>query len=59
MYVPRDPDDPRSRIDISAGSVSMTAFQLIEEEDLARKNAAAASNALSMAEYIYNYTGMP
>ena len=37
----------------------MTAFQLIEEEDLARKNAAAASNALSMAEYIYNYTGMP
>ena len=59
MYVPRDPDDPRIRIDISAGLVSMTAFQLIEEEDLASKNVATASNALSMAEYIYNYTGMP
>ena len=59
VYVPRDPDDPRIRIDISAGSVSMTVSQLIEEEALARKNAAAASNALSMAEYIYNYPGMP
>ena len=37
----------------------MTASQLIEEEVLARKNAAAASSALSMAEYIYNYPGMP
>ena len=52
MYVPGDPDNPRIRIDISAGSVSMTASQLIEEEALSHKNAAAASNALSMAEYI-------
>ena len=37
----------------------MTASQLLEEEVLARKNAAAASNALSMAEYIYSYPGMP
>ena len=37
----------------------MTASQLIEEEALARKNAAAASNALSMAEYICNYPDMP
>ena len=59
VYVPRDPDDPLVKMDISAGSVSMTASQLIEEKSLARKNAAAASNALSMAEYIYNYPGMP
>ena len=59
MYVPRDPDDSRIGIDISAGSVSMTASQLIREEALARKNAAVASNALSMAEYIYNYPGIP
>ena len=58
VYVPRDPDDPHIRIDISSGSVSMTASQLIEEEALSPKKEAAASNALSMAEYIYNYPGM-
>ena len=40
------------RVDISSGSASLTASQLIEQEALSRKNAAEASNALSMAEYI-------
>ena len=31
----------------------------MEQEALSRKNPAAASNALSMAKYIYNYPGMP
>ena len=57
--VPRNPDDPRIRVDISSGSASLTASQLIEQEALSRRNAAAASNALSMAQYIDNYTGMP
>ena len=39
--------------------MSLSAPQLIEEEALSRENAAAASNALSMAEYVYNYPGMP
>ena len=59
MYVPRNPDDPRIQIDISPGSVSMTASLLIEEEASSCKNAAVTSNALSMVEYIYNYPGMP
>ena len=59
VFVPKDPDDPHIRIDITAGSVPMTASQLMDEEALAGKNAATASNALSMAEYIYNYPGMP
>ena len=42
-----------------SGSASLTASQLFEQEALSRKNAAAASNALSMAEYVYNYPGMP
>ena len=37
----------------------MTASQLFEQEALSRKNAAAASKALSMSEYIHNYPGMP
>ena len=37
----------------------MTASQLLEEEGLAWKDAAEASNALSMAEYVYNYPDMP
>ena len=32
VYVPRDPDDPLVRMDISAGSVSMTASQIITEK---------------------------
>ena len=59
FHVPRNPDDPRIRVDISSGSASLTASQLIEQEALSQKNAAAASNALSMAKYIYNYPGMP
>ena len=46
FYVPRNPD-------ISPGS------DAAEQEVLSRKKAAAASNALSMAEYIYNNPGMP
>ena len=59
FHVPRNPDDPRIRVDNSSGSASFTASQLIEQEALSRKNAAAASNALSMAEYIYSYPGTP
>ena len=59
FHVPRNPDDPRTRVDISSGSASLTASQLIEQKALLQKNAAAASNALSMAGYIYNYPGMP
>ena len=46
FYVPRNPD-------ISPGS------DAAEQEVLSRKKAAAASNALSMAKYIYNNPGMP
>ena len=59
FHVPRNPGDPRTQVDISSGSASLTASQLIGQEALSRKNAAAASNALSMAEYIDNYPGMP
>ena len=55
FHVPRNPDDPQIRVDIFSGLASLTASQLIEQEALSRKNPAAASNALSMAEYIYNY----
>ena len=53
--VPRHPDDPCVQVDISPGSVSLSASQLIEQEVLSRKNAAAASSALSISEYVYNY----
>ena len=59
FHVPRNPNDPRVRADISSGSASLTASQLFEQEALSQKNAAVASNALSMAEYIHNYPGMP
>ena len=59
FHVPWNPDDHRTRVDISSGSASLTASQLIELEALSRKNTAAASNALSMAEYVYNYPVMP
>ena len=58
-HILRNPDDPRVRVDITSGSTSLTASQLYEQEALSRKNAAAASNALSMTEYVYNYPGMP
>ena len=54
-----NPDDPRTRVDISSGSASISASQLIDQEAMSRKNAAAASTALSLAEYIDNYPGMP
>ena len=57
FHVPRNPEDPRARVDISSGSASLRASQLIEQEALSRKNAASASNALLMAEYIDNYPG--
>ena len=55
--VHKHPDDPRERIDVTSGSFSLHAFQLkehMEHEALARKTAAAFSNALSIAEYVYN-----
>ena len=59
FHVPRNPEDPRTRVDISSGSASLSASQLIDQEAMSRKNVAAASTALSLAEYINNYTGMP
>ena len=59
FHVPRNPEDPRTRVDISSGSASLTASQLIDQEAMSRKSAAAASTALSLAEFIDNYPGMP
>ena len=59
FHIPRNPEDPRTRVDISSGSASLTASQLIDQVAMSRKNAAAASTALSLAEYIDNYPGMP
>ena len=59
FHVPRNPDDPRTRVDISSGSASISASQLIDQEAMSRKNTAAASTTLSLAEYIDNYPGMP
>ena len=59
FHVPRNPEDPRTRVDISSGSASLMASQLIDQETMSRKSAAAASTALSIAEFIDNYPGMP
>ena len=59
FHVPRNPEDPRTRVDISSGSASLTASQLLDQETMSRKSAAAASTALSLAEFIDNYPGMP
>ena len=59
FHVPRNPQDPRTRVDISSGSASLTASQLIDQEAMSHKNAAATSTALSLAKYIDNYPGMP
>ena len=48
FHVPRKPEDPRTRVDISSGSASLTASQLIDQEAMSCKNAAAASTALSL-----------
>ena len=42
-----------------SGLASLTASQLYEQEALSRNNVAAASNALSMAEYIHYCPAMP
>ena len=55
----RHPGEPRTRVDITSGSASLTASQLQDQETMSRKSAAAASTALSIAEYIDNYPGMP
>ena len=57
--MPRNPEDPRTSVDISSGSASLSASQLIDQEAMSRKNAATASTALSLAEYIDSYPGMP
>ena len=59
FHIPRNREDPHTRVDISSGSASFTASQLIDQEAMSRKNAAAARTALSLAEYIDNYPGMP
>ena len=59
FHVPRNPEDPRTRVDISSGSASLTASQLIDQEAISRKSSAAASTASSLAEFIDNYAGMP
>ena len=59
FHVPRNPEDPRTRVDISSGSALLTASQLLDQETMSRKSAAAASTALSLAEFIDNYPGMP
>ena len=46
-------------MDISSGSASLTASQLIDQEAMSRKSAAADSTALFLAEFIDNYPGMP
>ena len=45
----RNPEDPRTRVDISSGSASLSASQLIDQEAMSRKNAASASTVLSLA----------
>ena len=53
FLVHKHPDNPRERVDLSSGLFSFHASQLLEHEALARKTAAAFSNALSIAEYVY------
>ena len=54
FYVtPRNPDDPRMRSDLSAGSYSVTASQIQDHEALNWKNAAAISSAITSAEYAF------
>ena len=59
FHIPRNSEESRTRVDISSGSASLTASQLIDQEAMSHKNAAAASTALSLAEYIDNYPDMP
>ena len=41
FLVQKNPDDPREQVNISSGSFSIHASQLLEQEALTRKNAAA------------------
>ena len=50
--VPRHAEDPL--VDISGGSFSINASQLLELEALSRKTAAAISSVLSIEEYVHN-----
>ena len=59
FHMPWNPEDPHTRVDVSSGSASLSASQLIYQEPMSRKNAAAASTAFSVAKYIDNYPGMP
>ena len=43
FHVPRHPEEPRTRVDITSGSASLTASQLQDQETMSRKSAAAAS----------------
>ena len=52
--VHKQPINPLERVDISSGSFSIHVSQLKEHEALAKKAAVAFSNALSIAEYVYN-----
>ena len=52
--VHKHPDDPDQRVVITSWLFSIHASQLKEHEALARKTAAAFSNTLSIAEYVYN-----
>ena len=52
--VHKHPDDPRERVNITSGSFSIPASRLKEHEALARKTAAAFSNAFAISEYVYN-----
>ena len=54
LFSTQAPDDPCERINITFGSFSIQAFQLKEHEALAQKTAAAFSNALCTAKYMYN-----
>ena len=37
FHVPRNPEDPRTRVDITSGSASLTASQLQDQETMSRK----------------------
>ena len=52
--VHKHPDDHRERIDVTSGSFSLHASVLKKHEAVAWKTAVAFSNALSIAEYVYN-----
>ena len=48
FHVPRNPEDPRTRVDISSGSASLTASQLIDQEAMSRKSTALSLTLSSL-----------